>query len=65
MRNREWYTVPEDEGLDGFFDDGRGYHIRDDAPDEAKKSYKEFYDEDIYEIPSIDFLLSTGNGISR
>lgn len=44
MSNREWYTTPEDEGSpDIFFGDGRGYHIRDDAPDEAKKSYEEFY----------------------
>ena len=27
-----------------FFEDGRGYHIKDDAPEEAKKSYEEFYD---------------------
>lgn len=26
-----------------FFEDGRGYHIKDDAPQEAKDSYDEFY----------------------
>ncbi len=44
LKNREWYVVPEDEGLDEmFFPDGRGYHIRDDAPDEVKRSYDAFY----------------------
>lgn len=44
MTNREWYVTPEDEGSDDiFFDDDRGYHIRDDAPEEAKRSYEEFY----------------------
>lgn len=44
MTNRAWYTTTEDEGIDGFFfDDDRGYHIHDDAPEEAKKSYEEFY----------------------
>ncbi len=47
LKNREWYVVPEDEGLDDmFFPDGRGYHIRDDAPDEAKRSYDAFYNPD-------------------
>lgn len=45
LSNRDWYTTPEDEGIDDFFfEDGRGYHIKDDAPEEAKKSYEEFYD---------------------
>lgn len=45
MENRDWYSVPMDEGLDDmFFPDGRGYHIRDDASDEAKRSYEECYD---------------------
>lgn len=44
LKNREWYTTPQDEGLDDmFFPDGRGYHIRDDAPEEAKRSYEELY----------------------
>lgn len=44
LENRDWYAIPEDEGLnDMFFPDGRGYHIRDDAPDEAKRSYEEYY----------------------
>lgn len=44
MTNREWYILPEDEGINDFaFEDGRGYHIKDDAPEEAKKSYAEFY----------------------
>ena len=29
---------------DFFFEDGRGYHIKDDAPEEAKKSYAEVYE---------------------
>ena len=45
LTNRDWYTTPEDEGIDDFFfEDGRGYHIKDDAPEEAKQSYAEFYD---------------------
>ena len=45
LSNRDWYTTPEDEGIDDFFfEDGRGYHIKDDAPEEAKKSYEELYD---------------------
>ena len=45
LSNRDWYTTPEDEGIDDFFfDDGRGYHINDDAPEEAKQSYEELYD---------------------
>ena len=32
LTNRNWYTTPGDEGLDDdFFDDGRGYHIKDNA----------------------------------
>ena len=46
MSNRNWYTTPEDFGSDDvFFEDGRGYHICDDAPEEAKRSYAEFYAE--------------------
>ncbi len=45
LTNRNWYTAPGDEGLDDdFFDDGRGYHIKDNAPQKAKDSYYEFYD---------------------
>lgn len=44
MQNRKWYSIPEDEGItDDFFSDGRGYHINDDAPNEAKDSYEEFF----------------------
>ena len=44
LENREWYTTPADEGMDDmFFPDGRGYHIREDAPEEAKQSYQESY----------------------
>ena len=44
LQNKEWYTTPEDEGVDlDFFDDGRGYHIKDDAPQEVKDSYEEFF----------------------
>lgn len=45
MQNRSWYKTPEDEGRpDMFFEDGRGYHICDNAPKEAKASYREFYE---------------------
>lgn len=44
LTNRNWYITPEDEGIDWiFFDDGRGYHIKDDAPEEVKKSYYDWY----------------------
>ena len=51
MRNAALFDKPQlvhspgDEGLDDdFFDDGRGYHIKDNAPQKAKDSYYEFYD---------------------
>ncbi len=51
LENEKWYTTPEDEGLEqDFFDDGRGYHIKDDAPDKAKQSYAEFYSAVEYEF---------------
>ena len=52
MKNPEWYEVPAG-GL-GFFDDGRGYHIRDDAPQEAKDSYAEFYGMLETDLPPLD-----------
>lgn len=52
MKNPEWYEVPAG-GL-GFFDDGRGYHIRDDAPQEAKDSYAEFYGMLEADLPPLD-----------
>lgn len=56
LTNRDWYTTPEDEGIDDFFfDDGRGYHIKDDAPEEAKQSYAEFYDTKDANFPGIQF----------
>lgn len=42
MSNPEWFTevnVLED----GFPEDGRGYHLTDNAPIEAVDSYNEFY----------------------
>ena len=54
LQNKDWYTTPEDNGIDfDFFEDGRGYHIKDDAPQEAKDSYDEFYRaiEEPIEIP--------------
>ena len=44
LKDKSWYTTPEDEGMnDLFFPDGRGYHITDSAPEKAKKSYEKFY----------------------
>ena len=44
LQNENWYTTPKEEGIDSdFFEDGRGYHIRDDAPQEAKDSYNKFF----------------------
>lgn len=41
MKNPDWYTTigPGED----FPEDGRGYHLTDEAPDEAVKSYNEFY----------------------
>ena len=51
LQNRDWCTTPEDEGMDEMlFDDDRGYHIRDDAPEEAKRSYEEYYAPVMVEI---------------
>ena len=59
MQNREWYTTPSDHGIDDmFFEDGRGYHIRDDAPEEAKRSYEEFYNPG-------GFLDDDGNPLAK
>lgn len=56
LSNRDWYITPEDEGIDDFFfEDGRGYHIKDDAPEEAKQSYEEFYDMLATSFPRIFF----------
>lgn len=41
MTNPDWYTVIAP-GED-FPEDGRGYHLTDSAPEEAVKSYEEFY----------------------
>ena len=40
LKNSEWYVTPDD---GDFFDDGRGYHLSPDAPQEAVDSYNEFY----------------------
>lgn len=41
LTNEQWYETPDGDEI--FFDDGRGYHIKDSAPQEAKESYEEFY----------------------
>ena len=47
MDYMEWYTTPQDEGLEDYvFPDGRGYHLKDGAPEEAKKAYEELYAPD-------------------
>ncbi|OFK24215.1 hypothetical protein [Olsenella sp. HMSC062G07] len=44
MRNRAWYTIPADEGINSaLFDDDRGYHLKGGVPEEVRKSYNEFY----------------------
>lgn len=46
LKNKKWYITPEDIGLDDmFFEDGRGYHIKDSAPQKVKDSYEEFYND--------------------
>lgn len=42
LSNPDWYTVVDFMAGEDTEDD-RGYHIRDDAPEEAKRSYEEFY----------------------
>lgn len=59
MQNEEWYVTPEKEGIDDlFYDDGRGYHLTDKAPQEAIDSYNEFYGE-----PA--FCDSDGNSLHK
>lgn len=59
--NKDWYTVPEDEGIDGlFFPDGRGYHIKEDAPRAAIESYEVFYSEPEIELPDEVKLMLNG-----
>ena len=41
MTNPDWYTVIDIS--EDFPEDGRGYHLTDSAPEEAVKSYEEFY----------------------
>ena len=44
MKNRAWYIIPADEGIESaLFDDDRDYHLKDDVPDAVRKSYDEFY----------------------
>lgn len=43
LSNSEWY-VEVDLINDGFPEDGRGFHLTDNAPAEAVKSYEEFYE---------------------
>ena len=40
----QWHAVAQQCIENIFFPDGCGYHIKDDAPEKAKKSYEEFYD---------------------
>lgn len=40
LTNPEWYTRPEE---DIFFEDGRGYHLTELAPQEAIDSYNAVY----------------------
>lgn len=47
MDYMEWYTTPQDEGLDAYvYPDGRGYHLKDGAPEEARKAYESLYGPD-------------------
>ncbi|WP_148362927.1 hypothetical protein [Olsenella massiliensis] len=58
MTNPDWYTVI---GLGKAFpDDGRGYHLTDSAPEDAVKSY-----EDYYSIVESDIQISGLNERSR
>lgn len=41
LKNPNWYVTPPD-GEDSF-EDGRGFHLSPEAPDEARKSYEDFY----------------------
>lgn len=47
LTNEEWYITPED---DMWFEDGRGYHLADNVPQEVVDSYNEFYAEKIFDI---------------
>lgn len=43
MENEDWYETPPESSDSPWFSDGRGYHIKDSAPEKAKKSYEEYY----------------------
>lgn len=43
MENEDWYETPPESSGSPWFSDGRGYHIKDSAPEKAKKSYEEYY----------------------
>ncbi|WP_251178077.1 hypothetical protein [Adlercreutzia agrestimuris] len=59
MENENWFTTPQKEGIeDVFFEDGRGYHLTDEAPQEAIDSYNEFYAEP-------EFYDENGNSFKR
>ena len=45
MEFREWYSTPHEDGLEEpFYPDGRGYHLKERAPEEARLAYEEMYD---------------------
>ena len=45
MKFREWYTTPLEDGLEeAFYPDGRGYHLKEVAPKEARLAYEEMYE---------------------
>ena len=47
MEFREWYSTPHEDGLEEpFYPDGRGYHLKEGAPEEARLAYEELYDPD-------------------
>ena len=47
MKYREWYSTPHEDGLEeAFYPNGRGYRLRDGAPEEARLAYEEMYEPD-------------------
>ena len=53
MENEDWYETPPESSGSPWFSDGRGYHIKDSAPEKAKESYEEYYRRD-----SVDIILN-------
>lgn len=42
MENEDWYETPSESSSSPWFSDGRGYHIKDSAPEKQRKVMRSF-----------------------